>query len=463
MNLKKVLLITFIIINCTSVIIAQTVEKDILKEYSTIAELIIRKSLTENVGYEWLKELCQIGPRLSGSEQSMRAIIWAEEKMHECGFEKIWLQPVMVPKWKRGNTEIGFISKSVKNNGRKLNITALGGSIGTPINGITAKIIEVKNFDDLKILGEKVKGKIVFYNRSFDQGLVNTFEGYGKAVDQRSRGAIEAAKYGAVAAIVRSVTSKNDNIPHTGVMQYDTLYQKIPSCSIGIQDADFLSNQLKEDPNLEVTLKMDCENLPEVQSYNVIGEITGSEFPNEIIVVGGHFDSWDKGCGAHDDGAPCIQTMEVLDLIKRAEIKPKRTIRCVLFINEENGSRGGIEYGNYAAHSDEIHIAAIESDRGAFTPRGFSVTADSTIIQNMQRWLPLLNMAHIDWIRPGGSGVDVSYIKNTKALLGYVPDDQRYMDVHHSDNDTYETVHPREMQLGTAAITIMALLLSNEL
>ncbi|MEW6195845.1 MAG: M28 family peptidase [Bacteroidota bacterium] len=224
-----------------------------------------------------------------------------------------------------------------------------------------------------------------------------------------------------------------------------------------------MSKAIKDEPTLEVTIKLDCKNLPEVQSYNVIGEITGSEKPKEIIVVGGHFDSWDKGCGAHDDGAPSIQTMEVPDILRRLEIKPKRTIRCVLFINEENGSRGGIEYGKYADDSDEIHIAAIESDRGAFTPRGFSVTADSSIIKKMQYWLPILNLARIDWIKPGGSGVDVSYIKNTKALIGFVPDDQRYMDVHHSDNDTFETVHPREMQLGTAAITIMALLLSDEL
>ncbi|MHB9040461.1 MAG: M20/M25/M40 family metallo-hydrolase, partial [Melioribacteraceae bacterium] len=184
--------------------------------------------------------------------------------------------------------------------------------------------------------------------------------------------------------------------------------------------------------------------------------------PDEIIVVGGHFDSWDKGCGAHDDGAPSLQTMEALDLLKRNGVKPKRTIRCVLFINEENGLRGGIEYGKFADSSNDRHLAAIESDRGAFTPRGFYVTTDSLSLRKMQNWLPILNKANIDWIRNGGSGGDVGQIKNAKALLGYVPDDQRYMDLHHSANDVFSAVHPREMELGSAAIAIMSLLLSEE-
>jgi hypothetical protein len=207
---------------------------------------------------------------------------------------------------------------------------------------------------------------------------------------------------------------------------------------------------------------MDCVNLPEAQSYNVIGELTGSTKPDEIIVLGGHFDSWDKGCGAHDDGAPCLQTMEVPYLLKKLGIRPQRTIRCVLFINEENGSRGGIAYGQYADTAKEIHVAAIESDRGAFTPRGFFVNADSVSLAKMQSWLPVLNKALIDWIKPGGSGVDVSYIKKAHMLAGYVPDSQRYMDVHHSDNDTFETVSPREMELGTAAMAIFAYLISEE-
>lgn len=441
---------------------AQQPSPNKLQTYNDLAVKIVRTALIDRKGYDWLKELCDIGPRLSGSEKSLKAIYWAEKKMRSCGFDSVWLQPVMVPKWERGRTEKVIISRSKKYLNKKLTIVSLGGSIGTSKSGITSEVIEVKSLDEVKTLGDKAKGKIIFYNRSFDNGLLGSFEGYGKAVDQRANGAIEAAKVGAIGVIVRSVQSGYDNIPHTGVMNYQDGVQKIPSAAIGIVDADFLSKAIKEEPGLRVNIKMDCANFPDIQSYNVIGQLTGSEKPDEIIVAGGHFDSWDKGCGAHDDGAPCLQTMEALDLLKRNGIKPKRTIRCVFFINEENGLRGGIEYGKFAESSKEIHLAAIESDRGAFTPRGFNVTTDSLSFQKMQTWLPILNKSNIDWIRKGGSGGDVGQIKNAKALLGYVPDDQRYMDLHHSDNDIFSAVHPREMELGSASIAIMVLLLSEE-
>ncbi|PKL83476.1 MAG: peptidase M28 family protein [Ignavibacteriae bacterium HGW-Ignavibacteriae-3] len=445
-----------------SIINGQPIPRQKLQFYNESAESIVRAALIEQRGYGWLRELCAIGPRLSGSENSLKAIYWAEEKMKSLGFDSVWLQPVMVPKWVRGKTEKASISYSKKYKNKKLTIVSFGGSIGTPPTGISAEVIEVKSLDEVKYLGDKAKGKIIFYNRSFDNGLLNTFEGYGKAVDQRINGAIEAARHGAVATIVRSVQSGIDNIPHTGVMNYEEGINKIPAAAIGIRDADFLSNALKDEPALKIKINMDCQIFPDVQSYNVIGQLTGSVKPEEVIVVGGHFDSWDKGCGAHDDGAPCIQTMEALDLIKRTGIKPRRTIRCVLFINEENGLRGGIEYGRFSGISNEINLAAIESDRGAFTPRGFNVTTDSLTFRRLQDWLPILNKANIDWIRPGGSGGDVAQIKNAKALFGYVPDVQRYMDLHHSDNDIFSAVHPREMELGSAAIAILSMLLSEE-
>lgn len=441
---------------------AQQLSQNNLQLYNELAVKIVRNALMERVGYKWLKELCDIGPRLSGSEKSLKAIHWAEKKMRSCGFDSVWLQPVMVPKWERGKIERAFVSRSKKFQNKKLAIVSLGGSIGTGKNGINSELIEVKSLDEVKSLGDKAKGKIIFYNRSFDNGLLSSFQGYGNAVDQRANGAIEAAKVGAIGVVVRSVQSGYDNIPHTGVMNYQNDIQRIPGAAIGIVDSEFLSNAIKEEPDLKINIKMDCANYPDVQSYNVIGQLTGSEKPNEIIVVGGHFDSWDKGCGAHDDGAPCLQTMEALDLLKRVGIKPKRTIRCVLFINEENGLRGGIEYGKFAEASNEIHVAAIESDRGAFAPRGFNVTTDSLTFQKMQTWLPILNKSNIDWIRRGGSGGDVGQIKNTKALLGYVPDDQRYMDLHHSEKDIFSSVNPREMELGAASIAIMSLLLSQE-
>ena len=461
-TLRKIFPILLISFTLNTTINSQQLSTNKLKSYNELARTIVRKVLIERKGYDWLKELCDIGPRLSGSEKSLKAIHWAEKKMNSLGFDSVWLQPVMVPKWERGKIEKAFISTSNKYKNKKLTIASFGGSVGTPQKGITAQLIEVKSLEEAKSLGEKAKGKIIFYNRSFDNGLLNTFEGYGKAVDQRMNGAIEAAKVGAIGAIVRSIQSSYDNIPHTGVMNYQDGTPNIPSAAIGVIDADFLSKAIKEEPDLQITLKMSCKNFPEAQSYNVIGQLTGSERPNEIIVVGGHFDSWDKGCGAHDDGGPSLQTMEALNLLKENGVKPKRTIRCVLFINEENGLRGGIEYGKFAALSNDKHLAAIESDRGAFTPRGFNVTTDSLSFQKMQSWLPVLNLADIDWIRNGGSGGDIGQIKNVKALLGYVPDDQRYMDLHHSANDVFSAVHPREMELGSAAIAIMSFLLSDE-
>ncbi len=432
-----------------------------IDEYKSIADTIVKTALRERKGYEWLRELCEIGPRLSGSENSLKAIYWAENKMKQLGFDSVWLQPVMVPHWERGEKE--FCAIYNKNNLiKELNVLALGGSVSTPNQGIKAKVIEVKSFDELKQKASDVKDKIVFFSRPLEQGLISTFAGYGGAVDQRVYGAIEAAKYGAVGVVIRSIATKYDNVPHTGVMIYVDSLPKIPAAALGYLDSDYLSEQLKVNPDLELVLHINSKTLDDTQSYNVIGEIKGTEFPDEVIVVGGHFDSWDVGCGAHDDGAGCIQSIEVLDLFKRLNIKPKRTIRCVLFINEENGSRGGIEYGKFAATSNEKHIAAIEADRGAFTPVGFTVDSDSITLNKISDWLPVLEKASIEWIKKGGSGVDVSKIKNAKALLGFVPDDQRYMDFHHSANDVFEEVHPREFELGAAAMAVMVYLLSEE-
>jgi hypothetical protein len=429
------------------------------ESHNKIAQQIVESALREQRGYEYLRELCEFGPRLSGSENSTKAINWAYEKMKSLGFDKVWLQPVMVPHWERGDVA----SCTILNLNKKLSVLALGGSFPSPKDGIIAEVIEVKTFQELEKRKEEAKGKIVFFSRALDQGTVNTFNGYGGAVDQRVNGAIEAAKYGAIGVVIRSITTRHDNVPHTGVMDYNDTIPKIPAAALGNIDADFLSNELKKNPNLKINLKLNCRTLPNAQSFNVIGEITGTEFPDEIILVGGHFDSWDVGQGAHDNGAGCIQTLEVLDLLKRLDIKTKRTIRCVFFINEENGTRGAIEYANYADTSKQVHLAVLESDRGAFTPIGFYAETDSTeIISRLQSWLPVLEKANIEWVRKGGSGVDVQKIKNARLHMGYVPDDQRYMDYHHSANDTFDAVHPREFELGAAAIAIMAYLLSEE-
>ncbi|MEJ2193970.1 MAG: M20/M25/M40 family metallo-hydrolase [Ignavibacteriaceae bacterium] len=434
-----------------------------LIKYTKVAEQFVSSTLSERKGYEMLRNLCRIGPRLSGSKNSLLAINWAKYKMEELGFDTVWLQPVVVPHWERGNIQEAVILDFENKPLRKLNILALGGSIGTSSKGLTANVIEVNSIQELGERRKEVEGKIVFFSRPMDQSIVNTFSGYSQAVDQRVYGAIEAAKYGGVGVIVRSVTTEYDNVPHTGSMKYVDSLQKIPAVAVGYLDADFLSEANRGDPNLKVKLTLDCETLPNEQSYNVIGEIKGTDYPDEVIVVGGHIDSWDVGDGAHDDGAGCIQSIDAIELLNRLNIKPKRTLRTVLFINEENGGNGAKDYAILADSSKQTHLAAIESDRGAFTPLGFAIRTNSTeIIDILNSWLPILNLAGITWIRMDDTGSDISKINNSKVLLGYVPDCQRYFDFHHSTKDIYEEVNPREFELGSAAIAIMVYLISEK-
>ncbi|MFC1563400.1 M20/M25/M40 family metallo-hydrolase [candidate division KSB1 bacterium] len=425
------------------------------------ARLFVKTALNDETGYYLLKELTDIGHRLSGSETSLKAVDWAYDKMQELGFENVTKQSVMVPHWERGDIEKAEIVGSGSSNGRQLRIAALGGSVGTPSGGTTAGVVEVSNFDELRELGDKVRGKIVFYNRPLDKGLLNTFSGYGGAVDQRTQGAQQASAMGGVGAIVRSVTTKYDNVPHTGTMgSYAAGSERVPAAAIGQIDADHLSRLLKEDPDLQIRLELSAKILPRTESFNVYGDIKGTVAPEEVIVVGGHFDCWDKGTGAHDDGGGCIQAMEVLDLFNRLGLKPKKTLRAVFFMDEEIAQSGADKYAEFAAASGEKHIAAIESDRGVLTPRGFTTEAGQGLIEKMQGWLPALQQARIEWIRPGGSGVDVGRIANVTAKFGFFPDDQRYFDYHHSENDVFSAVNPREMELGSAAMAILVYLIS---
>ncbi|NOX38086.1 MAG: M20/M25/M40 family metallo-hydrolase [Calditrichaeota bacterium] len=447
-----VLLTTQLMVSAQSVSPPQSAE--------TVAEAFIRRALVDRKGYSWLKELSEIGPRLSGSENSFRAIEWARARMESLGFDRVWLQPVMVPRWERGERETTIAYTGDSPGGIPLSVLALGGSVGTPPEGVQAPVIQINSFEELKRRAAEVAGKIVFFNFRMDAGKVYTFAGYGEAVRYRVYGAIEAAKLGAVGMVMRSITTRYDDVPHTGVMFYADTIPRIPAAALGWQSANRLEQLLNEHPDVQLQLKLSCRTLPDTLSYNVIGEIRGHERPDEIIVVGGHFDSWDVGHGAHDDGAGCIQALEAAELFLRLNIRPRRTIRCVFFINEENGMRGARVYARYVEQEGEFHYAAIESDRGAFTPRGFSVTADSVLIAAMQAWIPILKKAGIEWIRQGGSGADVSRIPNCPLKFGFVPDSQRYFDVHHSANDVFEAVHPRELELGSAAMAILTYLLS---
>jgi len=431
-------------------------------QYDIISNNIIKSALQEQKGYHLLKNLCDFGPRLTGYPGSYTAIDWCAAQLDSFGCDRVWLHSVMVPIWQRGDTEQAFLTHSYDNKKAELVITALGGSIGTPEEGISAKVLEVHSFEELEKKADLAQGKIIFFNRPFNPTVFSTFVGYSDAVMQRTQGAIQAAKVGGIASLVRSVTSQNDNTPHTGLVRYEDGITQIPAAAIGVLDANRLSLALHDDPELEVTINLSCQNLPEKESFNVIGEIQGNKYPKEVIVVGGHLDAWDKGDGAHDNGAGCVQSIEVIYLLKKLGLKPSRTIRCVLFMDEEQHQTGAKAYGYYASYAPEIQLAAIESDRGALTPRGFDVTADSSVIEKMQRWLPYLGNASIDWIKNGGSGADISYIKNAKALIGYVPDGQRYFDFHHSANDIFEEIHPRELELGSAAMTILVYLISEE-
>ncbi|WP_299128994.1 M20/M25/M40 family metallo-hydrolase [uncultured Winogradskyella sp.] len=427
-----------------------------------ILKTIYKTSLTNGHSYQWLDYLSNtIGGRLSGSTNAALAVQYTKSELEKLGLDKVWLQPVMVPKWVRGQQEMAYFQSS--GTIHKVNICALGGSVATPEKGTKAKVIEVATYKDLEALGEEnIKGKIVFINRSWEQELVNTFQAYGGCSVERYRGAAEAAQYGAVGTIVRSLSSRQDDYPHTGSMSYGDLpvVQRIPSAAISTNDAVKLSEALKNDKDLLFHFEMSCKQFEDVQSYNVIGELTGSEFPNEYMLVGGHLDSWDLGDGAHDDGAGVVQSMDVLRLLKKSGIKPKRSIRVVLFMNEENGLRGGRKYAEVAKAKNEKHVFALESDAGGFTPRGFSFDCSDLIFSKIEDWKPLFKPYLIHYFEQGRSGADIGPLKNDAIVLaGLRPDSQRYFDHHHAANDTFIHVNKRELELGAATMTALVYLM----
>ncbi len=414
-------------------------------------------SLIEGKAYEWLDYLTnRIGSRLSGSLGAERAVAWTKSELDLLGLDRVYLQPVKVPKWVRGSKEFALIETAP---GVTFNvpITALGGSVATPSVGLKAGVVEVQSIDELKIMGrEQIEGKIVFFNRPMQADLISTFEAYSGCVDQRYSGALEASAFGAVGVIVRSMNLRLDDLPHTGAMSYggQDVSKRIPAAAISTNASEKLSNLLKLEPNLKFLFRQQCRTYPDVWSHNVIGEITGSEFPKEIIVVGGHLDSWDLGDGAHDDGAGVVQSMEVLRLFKATGYKPKRTIRVVLFMNEENGLRGGNAYAENALLTGEMHIFALESDAGGFTPRGFSFNCSEQEFSQIKSWKPLFKPYLIHYFEKGGSGADVRPLKNKyNVLAGLRPDSQRYFDHHHAENDTFDAVNKRELELGAATMT----------
>ena len=428
--------------------------------------IAIRKLYTEALSHgESYKNLDylsnQIGGRLSGSPQAAKAVEFGLRTMKDLHVDTAYLQECMVPHWIRGAKEKANI-RTAKKGRISVSICALGGSVATPAKGIQGEVVEVQNLAELKKIGRKgIEGKIVFFNRPFDPTKISTFEGYGGAIDQRWAGPSAAAEFGAVATICRSLTPDINDFPHTGSMRYDSNFVKIPACAISTKGAELLSRMLKEEPKLKFWYRQNCQKLADERSYNVIAEIKGSEHPEEIIVVGGHLDSWDLGDGASDDGTGIVQSMEVLRLFKATGIRPKRTIRAVLFMNEENGVRGGKKYAEQVRLTKEKHILAMESDRGGFSPRGFSTDMNDRQKNKILSWKNLfLPYGIYDFSQTGG-GSDIEPLKPLGVpLMELIPDPQRYFDIHHTANDNFSRVSQRELELGGATMASMIYLLS---
>jgi carboxypeptidase Q len=435
----------------------------------TSDSLFIRKiydeALSRGRAYEDLRSLCKdIGARLSGSAEAQMAIEWSKRKMESYGFDKVYLQEIMVPHWERGTKESGWMRL---HDGKlvKVHLLALGGSIGT--NGILeAEVIEFKHLDDLKKADRsKVEGKIVFLNQPMDEQQISTFKAYGGCYAIRGTGAVESAKLGAKAVIIRSIGMPIDDHPHTGSMHYEDAVERIPAAAVSTQDAERMSALMKNG-KMRFVLEMDCRSYPDAPSFNVIAEITGKSKANEIITFGGHLDSWDTGEGAHDDGAGVIHCLEALRILKVLGYKPEHTLRVVFFMNEENGNMGGKTYASWVKEKGEKHVAALESDRGGFSPRGFHCDGPEEYVQLIESFATLFKPYELHVFEKGYGGVDIGPLKNEFEgipLFGFVPDSQRYFDFHHAPSDVFENVNKRELELGAAAIGAFVYLLDRSL
>jgi carboxypeptidase Q len=412
--------------------------------------------------YETLGRLLAAGPRPTGSTAADRAVALMAEHMRALGFDNVRTEPTVVGQWVRGTVEDGAILS--KSEGRiTVKVRAIGNSIATPAAGLTAGLLEVHSIPELEAIADQARGRIVFFNGAMDPTKLDTFGAYGGAAAQRSGGAVAAARAGAVGVIVRSLALEINDDPHTGTMQYAADVPKIPAVTISTASAERLSRLLRGDPGTRFTFRTSCETRAPVTSHNVMGELRGAEHPDEIIVIGGHIDSWDLSAGAHDDGAGCAQSIEALRLLRVLGVRPKRTIRAVLYMDEENGGTGGRDYASSPNRAAESHIAAIESDRGGFLPLGMGVGAKGADYDRILSWAPLFQRAGLQWIRPGGGGVDIGPLGTSGTILmGLVPDSQRYFEVHHSGIDTIDRVNARELEFGAIHMALMAHLLSED-
>ena len=436
----------------------------IASAYKGAAEKIIQATLAGNDAYEKLTELCDdIGHRPSGSPGLEQAIDWAIAKLQSDGQENVHREKVMVPHWVRGRESLTMVQPRAA----RMPMLGLGGSVGTPPEGITAPVVVVVNEEELESLGDGARGKIVLFNNPMPPYDDEKGSGYGRTVRFRSKGARLAAEKGAVACLVRSVTHRSHRTPHTGAMRYGDAKVKIPAAAITGEDADMLARFQKRGIEPVVTLKMEAKTHPDAPSANVIGELRGSTWPEEIVVIGGHIDAWDAGQGAHDDGAGCVIAMETINVLRKLNLIPKRTIRVVLWTNEENGLRGAKQYA--IDHADELslHVAAIESDSGAFPPVGVSVDcADEKRMHRAETQLrdlmSLLGPLGATRVKTGFSGADVSPMKDAGVvLMGHNVDGRDYFDYHHSPADTLDKIVPADLSKNVAAMATYAYILAD--
>ncbi|MFT4538332.1 MAG: carboxypeptidase Q [Planctomycetota bacterium] len=432
-------------------------------EWVQAIDRITQESLARGLTFERLTELCTRAPhRLAGSDDAARAVEWARDTMLADGFENVHIEACRIPHWVRGDIEELTALEPRELAGQTLPVVALGGSIATAPDGVEGEVIVVESFDELEQIGiAGARDKIVLFNRPMDDASLDTFSAYGGAVNQRSGGASAAAKVGAVAALVRSMTTLRDDVPHTGTMSYSDEVGKIPTAAISTNAADRLAAMIKSGKQVKLRLRLDCRSLGEADSGNVVGELRGRELPDEIVLVSGHLDGWDVGQGAHDDGAGSCHALETLRLLKVLDLVPRRTVRLVLYMNEENGTAGARAYAKDHEGELALHVAAFESDRGGFTPRGFSADVEDSALLELRGLARYLEPLGAAGLRAGSAGADISFLKSGGVpLIGLLPDSQRYFDYHHSANDTLEAVNRRELHLGSAALASMVYLVA---
>lgn len=431
---------------------------DELSEIRDLARRLSAEALSRGDTMRHLEELCRVAPgRLSGTPAAERAVEWAERTMRELGLENVRREPVLVPRWVRGDVERLTVVEPAEFAGEELPILALGGSVGTPARGVTAEVVRVTGFPALEELGEEgVRGKIVLYDTPMERSLLDPFAAYGQAVQHRTGGAARASYFGGVASLVRSMTLRVDDHPHTGNQRYRDGVPKIPTVALSTRATERVAGWLDGGRKVVVKLELACRTEEPVESSNVVGELVGRERPDEIVVVGGHLDSWDVGPGAHDDGAGSCHALTAVAMLHRLELRPRRTIRVVLFMNEENGLAGGRAYHESNIDALDRHVFALESDRGGFAPRGFSSNVEGPVRERLGAIVEGIAEIGAGRLFRGGGGADISPLGRDGVLtVGYVPDPNRYFDFHHTTIDTPENVNPRELELGTAAIATL--------